>query len=323
MVSGFDLRVSRPGQSRPVGGCFPTGRVHDAADDKAADGAAREVQGRALVHGGVADEAPLGEEVGGQLDGAAEPRPDHGCAGAAVQARDALGAEDAGQAVERVAVPVLGADGPGGRVALQARLDEEEGAPRGGAEDAGGSAAQHVDGHVLGMLVVEEQGSQALAHGLIEAQPTAVEQDLVDVGGAQAAVDTAQALVPDDDADAVQGPAVVVRLVTLGLELALELHAAARGWTESSDRQAGSGMDAKNAYRILTVSKGCVAVTAPQAAMPPATKALRADEGVSGQHGRGEGGVRLRTCPRVVDMAPKAEEARDVGFVASGQGRLA
>lgn len=29
------------------------------------------------------------------------------------------------------------------------------------------------------------------------------------------------------------------------------------------------------AYRILTVSKGCVAVTAPQAAMPPAMKALQ------------------------------------------------
>jgi hypothetical protein len=28
-------------------------------------------------------------------------------------------------------------------------------------------------------------------------------------------------------------------------------------------------------YRIFTVSKGCVIVTAPQAAMPPAMKALR------------------------------------------------
>ena len=31
-----------------------------------------------------------------------------------------------------------------------------------------------------------------------------------------------------------------------------------------------------NAYRIFTVSKGCVAVTAPQAAMPPAMNALYA-----------------------------------------------
>jgi hypothetical protein len=36
-------------------------------------------------------------------------------------------------------------------------------------------------------------------------------------------------------------------------------------------------LDAQNgaSYRILTVSKGCVAVTAPQAAMPPAINALR------------------------------------------------
>lgn len=32
--------------------------------------------------------------------------------------------------------------------------------------------------------------------------------------------------------------------------------------------------DSRCAYRILTVSNGCVAVTAPHAAMPPAMNAL-------------------------------------------------
>lgn len=67
-----------------------------------------------------------------------------------------------------------------------------------------------------------------MAHGLIEAQTAAVEEDLVNVGGTETAVDGADSLVADDDADAVDGSSVVVRLVAFVLELALQLHAARR-----------------------------------------------------------------------------------------------
>lgn len=205
-----------------------TRRVHDAADDKAADGAAGEVEGRALLHAEVPHESPLGEEVCGQLDGAAEAGADHGGADAAVEAREALGAVDGGEAVHGVLVVVLGADGQEGREALQAGLDEEEGAAHGGADDAGAGAAEHVDAQVLRLAVLEDEGGEAVAHGLVEAEAAAVEEDLVDVGAADAAVDALEALVLDDDAHALERSAVLVRLVALVLELALELHAVRR-----------------------------------------------------------------------------------------------
>lgn len=195
--------------------------VHDAADDEAADRRTGQMQRRALLHAGVLDELSLGQEIRGELDGAAGAGADHGGGDAAVQAGEALGAVDLPQAVPGIAVVVLGADGPDGREALQPGLDEEEGASGGGADDAGRGAAEDVDGEVLGVFVVEEEARQALAHGLVEAQAAAVEQDLVDVGGAEAAVDAADALVLDDDADAVDRAAVVLGLGAFGLQLAL------------------------------------------------------------------------------------------------------
>lgn len=85
--------------------------MHDAADDEPRHGTAGQVQGGALLHAEVAHQPALGEEVGGQLDGAAESRADHGGADAAVEAGDTLGAVDLGGAVKGVAVAVLGADG--------------------------------------------------------------------------------------------------------------------------------------------------------------------------------------------------------------------
>lgn len=200
-----------------------TRRMHHAADDEAADGRAGQVQRRPLLHAGVLDQLPLGEEIGRQLDGAAEARPDHGGRDAAVQAREALAAIDLPQSIPEVAVVVLRADRPDGGIALQPRLDQEKGTSGRGAEDARGGAAEDVDGEVLPGLVAQKQAGGGLAHGLVEAEAAAVEQDLVDVGGAEAAVDAADAFVLDDDADAVDGAAVVLRLGALCLELALQL----------------------------------------------------------------------------------------------------
>lgn len=57
-------------------------------------------------------------------------------------------------------------------------------------------------------------------------------------------------------------------------------------------------------YRILTVSNGCVAVTAPQAAMPPARKALRNPESVSGGSAAYVQEEQEEIYPNVVDMSP-------------------
>lgn len=198
--------------------------VHDAADDETRHGAASQVQRGALLHAEVADEPALGEEVGGELDGAPEAGADHGGADAAVEAADALGAVDLRGAVEGVAVAVLGADGQEGGVALEAGLDEEERAAGGGADDARRRAAEHVDGQVLLGAVLQQQRREPLAHRLVEPQPAPVQQDLVYVRAPQAPVDAPQPLVPYDDADAVERAPVVVWLVTFRLELALELH---------------------------------------------------------------------------------------------------
>src|SRR5690606_10454014 len=139
-----------------------------------------------------------GKKVRRQLDRAPHTRPDHRGPYAAVYTPDPLGAEDLPHAVDEVPVPVLGADGPEGRVALQAGLDEEEGAPRGGADHARRGAAEHVDAHALDGGVAEDEAGEGLAHGLVEAEAAPVEDHLVDVGGAEAAVDAAHALVADD-----------------------------------------------------------------------------------------------------------------------------
>lgn len=197
--------------------------VHDAANHEAADCAAGEMQSRALLHAGVLDQLPLGQEIRGQLDRRAEAGSNHGGRDAAVQAQEALATVDLPQSIPGIPVVVLRAHGPHGREALQPRLDEEEGTASSRTEDSGRGAGEDVDAQVLRVLVLEEQRGQRLSYRVVEAQAAAVEQHLVDVGGAEPAVDALDALVLDDDADAVDGAAIVLRLRAFGLQLALQL----------------------------------------------------------------------------------------------------
>ena len=184
--------------------------MHKDADDETANGAAGQVQSRALLHARVTLEAPLGEEVGGELNGAPEARPDHGGVDSTVQTSDALGPEDLRQPVNSVAVLVLGADGSKGRVALQPCLYEEEGAARSSAHDARRGAGEDIDAQILRVGVLEEHGGHPAAQRLVQTQTAAVEEDLVDVGAAQATVDAPNPFAPHDDADAVDGATIVV-----------------------------------------------------------------------------------------------------------------
>lgn len=143
--------------------------MHDAADNETADSTAGKVQRRALFHARVSYQSSLGEEVGRQLNGATKPRTDHGCFNASVQTPDTLAPIDLRHAVPGIAVVVLRAHGPGRREALQPGLDEEKGAPRGGAQHARRGSAEDVDAEILRLFVLEHQLGQRLAHRLVEA----------------------------------------------------------------------------------------------------------------------------------------------------------
>lgn len=214
--------------------------VHDAADDEAADRRAGKMQRRALLHAGVLDQLSLCQEVCWQLDGASEASSNHGGAYAAIQAEESLAAVDLSQAIPKIAIVVLGADRPNGRIALQTGLDQEKGTASSCADDTRRGTAEDIDGQVLRFLVAEEQVRHGLSHGLIEAKPASVEQDLVDVGGAKTAVYAPDAFILDDDADAVDRAPVVLRLGALGLQLALQLLSDLEdfGWMSDCDGSA-------------------------------------------------------------------------------------
>ncbi len=177
--------------------------MHAKAHDKPRHRTASQMQRRALLHAQMLDQPPLRKEVRRQLHRAAEPRSDHRRAHAPIQAPEPFSPIDLREPIEGVAVLVLGAYRQERRKALEPGLHEEKGATRGGADDAGGGAAEHVDTQVLLGAVAQEQGGEPVAHGLVEAEAAPVQQHLVDVGAPDAAVDAAQPLVPHDYADAV------------------------------------------------------------------------------------------------------------------------
>lgn len=227
-----------------------------------------------LLHIEMANQTTFRKEVSGKLNRAAKCSSDHGSLHATVQTTDSLGSVNRFEAVPCASVVVLGTNRPEGREALQTGLDQEKWAASRGADYARSSTAEHVNSQILGLSVLEEEACERIAHGVVEAETAAIEENLVDVGGADTAVDIAEAFIAYDDAHAVDRSSVMVRLVALILKLALQLHTDRR--TTGQFRADSESADATmlRTYRILTVSNGCVAVTAPQAAMPPAMKAL-------------------------------------------------
>jgi hypothetical protein len=198
--------------------------MHHATNDEPARRAAGQMQRRPLLEVEVLDEPALGEEVRGQLDRAAKARTDHGGADATIQAAKAPCGVDVAEAVDGVSIGVLRARRRKGTEALEARLDEEERTSGRGAQDARGGAAEDVDSEALLGRVAEQETGGVGAQRLVEAQPAAVENHLVDVGRAEAAIDGGRALVADNDGHAVEGASIHAPYLT-GLELALELHA--------------------------------------------------------------------------------------------------
>ena len=64
-----------------------------------------------------------------------------------------------------------------------------------------------------------------MAHGFVETQSTSIEEDLVDVGGSYTAVYSSDTLISNNYTDAVDRASIEVRLMALGLQLSLQLHA--------------------------------------------------------------------------------------------------
>ena len=196
--------------------------MHEHTNHEAAHRATSQVQRCALLHAQMPNQPALGEEVRGQLHTTPKSRADHSGADTAVETPNPLGAVDLTQAIGGVTVLVLGADGQEGTEALEAGLDKEKRRARGGADNTRRGAAEHVDAQALDFRVpLVQERRQRPAHRLVETQAAAVEQHLVDVRAPDPTVDALDALIPHDDADAVEGAPVVVRLVAFRLEFAL------------------------------------------------------------------------------------------------------
>lgn len=183
------------------------------------------MKGWALFHAEVPRQPSLREEVRWQLHRTPETRPDHGGVHATIQASRPLRLEYLTEAIQGIPVIMLRPDGEERRETLQPRLDEEERATGGGAQDARGCAAEHVDSQALCIRVLEQERREGPPHGFVEAQPAAVEEDLVYGRASYPPIQAAHALVPEDDGDAVDRTPIVVWLVALELQLALQLHA--------------------------------------------------------------------------------------------------
>lgn len=100
-------------------------RVHDAANNKARAGRGHEMQRGTLLHAQVFYKIAFGKEIRGELHARAKAGADHGRHDAAVEAFDALGAVDLGEAIGGIPVLMLGANRQQGTIALETSLDEE------------------------------------------------------------------------------------------------------------------------------------------------------------------------------------------------------
>ena len=222
-------------------------------------------------------EGSFGEEVGRQLHTRPESRAHHSGPDAAVETLDSLAFVDLAETVPGVAILVLGAYGEEGGEGLQPGFDEEEGRACRGAEDAGGGAGEDVDGEGLvgfdvwefrgGEVLVEVEGVDVGADGVVEAEAAAVEGHLVDVLDELLAtgVDYSQcSLLRTAQFNPRNNPFIPSFWYITRTPCSTPLY------NRGASRFACNSPCSCN--RILTVSKECVTVTAPQAAIPPAMK---------------------------------------------------
>ena len=88
---------------------------------------------------------------------------------------------DPAQPIERIAVVVLRSNRQGRRVGLQPRLYKKERRAESGSDHTGCRASEQIRSEGLHVCIMEEKVCDALAHGLVESEAAAIEDDLVDV----------------------------------------------------------------------------------------------------------------------------------------------
>lgn len=261
--------------------------MHYTTNDKPADGATSKMQASSFVHAQMPNQPPFREKVRGQLNTASKTCPHHGCPNTSIQTPDTFVVVDFPKPIHSVLVSVLGANGQEGGIRLQTSFDQEERRTCRSTKDARSCPGKNVDSQRLDVGIFEDGCRYSLPKRFIEAQSTAIENHLVYI---------------------LENSSVMIVY-----ELPLILTAAPMPrnnpfkpsffkmtptpWKTPLYNRGASFFDCNspcscklhvqlnqpfpalsnisvNPYRILTVSKPWVTVTAPHAAMPPAINAL-------------------------------------------------
>lgn len=158
-----------------------TRRVHHTANDESRCRAASQMKSWTFLHAEVLDQTTLREKVRRQLDGATETRADHRRIHTTVQATSSFRGIDLAQAVERVAVLVLCADGKERRIRLEAGFHEEEWRGACCTNDTGRGTGEDINAERLDVRIVVDGRRDSLAQGLVKAKTASVEKNLVDI----------------------------------------------------------------------------------------------------------------------------------------------
>jgi hypothetical protein len=183
------------------------------------------MQARALLHTKMPNQTALCKEVCGELNRATEGSSDHSSLNTTVETTNTLSTVNRLEAMPCARVMVLSTNRPEFREALKTGLYKEEWTASRGTDNSGSCTAEHVDAQILSISIFEEEFGERITHGIIEAQTAAIEEDLIDIGSADTAVNFPKSFVAYNNAHAVDRSSVVVRLVALILKFALQLHA--------------------------------------------------------------------------------------------------
>lgn len=132
--------------------------MHETAHYETGSGTAGQVQSRTLFHTQMAGQTTLSEEVGRKLNSTAETGSNHGGANTTVDSLNTLALVDLTQAIERVLIVVLSANGKERRKRLETGLHQEERRASGGTDNTRGGAGEDIGAERLNSGIVVDGG---------------------------------------------------------------------------------------------------------------------------------------------------------------------
>lgn len=137
------------------------------------------MQRHAFLHSQVLLQSPFGKEICRQLYRTPKPSPDHGRRRPTVPTLEPFRVVDFPEPIDRALILVLCSDREERRIALQPRLDKEEGRTQSGSYYTRGGTREDVDAERLNIGVMVEEVGGMFTNWLIEPEATAVEAYLV------------------------------------------------------------------------------------------------------------------------------------------------